>query len=64
MWPHLEHWVHLWALQYKDIKPLEGIQGRVIEMMTDMKGKMYEEWLTSLSLLSPEKRRLEWRPLR
>jgi len=35
--------VHLWALQYKDIKPLEGIQGRVIEMMTDMKGKMYEE---------------------
>lgn len=44
--------------QYKDIKPLESIQRRVMEMVKVLEGNVYEEQLRSLRLFSLKKRRL------
>jgi len=57
MQPHLQYWVHLWALQYKkNIKLLENIQRRAMKVGKDLEGKMDEEQLRFLGLFSPEQR--------
>lgn len=48
--------VNRFGTQYKDIKPLESIQRRVMEMV--LEGNVYEEQLRSLRLFSLKKRRL------
>ena len=47
----------MWLPQdYKDIKLLESIQRRATKMGKGLEGKVYEEQLRSLGLLSPEQR--------
>lgn len=41
----------------KVIKPLESVQRRAMKVMK-FEGKQYEEWMRSLNLFSPERRRL------
>ena len=49
--------VQFWASQYKkDITQLESVQRKSTEV--GLEGKVYEEWLSSLGLFSPEQRRL------
>lgn len=60
VWPHFKHCVQVWALQYrKDIKLLENIYRRATKTVKGPEEKMYEEWLRSLGLFSPEKKRLK-----
>jgi len=40
------------------MKPLEGVQKRAMKMVKGLEGKMCEEQLKSLSVFSPEQRRL------
>jgi len=58
---HLEHCVYSWAPQSKDIKPLEKVQRRATKMGKGLEGKVSEEWLRPLGVLSPEQR-AEGRP--
>ena len=47
----------VWAPPYrKDIKPLESIQRRAAKMEKGLEGKVYEECLRPLGVLSPEQR--------
>lgn len=51
--------MQVWVSQYKkDIKQLEPVQRRVMNMVKGMKGKVCEEQLRSLGLFSPEQRKL------
>lgn len=46
-----------WAPQYKeDIKLLESVQRRAMKMVNALEGKIYEDWLKSLGVLSAERR--------
>ena len=56
VWPHFEHWVWVWVPQCKDTELLESIQRWTMKMVKGLEGKMYENWLRSLGLLSPEQR--------
>lgn len=58
--PHINHFVHFLAPQYKkQMQLLESIQVRAVKMMKDPKEKMSEEQLKVFGLLSPEQR--SWR---
>ena len=59
MQPHLEYCVQFCVPRYKkDIKILDSVQKRATNMVKCLAGKAFEEQLTSLALLNPEKRRL------
>ena len=54
---HFEHCRQFGAPQYKkDIRLLEGIKRRTVKTVKGLEGKMYEEQLSSLGLLSAEQR--------
>lgn len=56
---HLQHWLKAWVAQYrKDIKLLEGVQKRAMKKVKGLEGKMYKEQLKSLTVFSPEQRKL------
>jgi len=56
--PHLEHWVRVWVPQYEqDTKLLQSAQRRAAKMK-GLQGKVCEEGLRALGLLSPEQGRL------
>ena len=55
--PHLEYRVQCWAPQHKNvIKILRSVQRRVTKTVKVLAGKVSEEWLRSLGVLSPEQR--------
>lgn len=59
VWPHLQHCVQFWMLQYKkDIKLLQSNQKKTAKMVKGLERKTYEECLESLGLFSLDKRRL------
>jgi len=51
------YWVRVWAPQYKkDIKLLDTFQRKATEVVKGLQGKIHEEWLRALGVLSPEQR--------
>jgi len=57
--PHLEYFVHYWALQYKrDVDILERVQRKTTKMIKGLEHLSYEERMRKLGLFILEKRRL------
>jgi ribonuclease P/MRP protein subunit RPP40 len=56
--PHLEYAVTVWCPWLeKDIEELEKVQKRAVKMMSDVKGKTYEERLKELEMTTLSERR-------
>ena len=56
--PHLEYAVQCWSpWSQKDIKLIEGVQEKAVNMCSGLKSKTYNERLHELKLLSLEERR-------
>ena len=57
--PHLDYCAQAWSPWTKaDIDVLEAVQRRAVMMVTNLRGRSYEERLAELEMVTLEKRRL------
>ena len=56
--PHLDYCSQAWSpWSIADKEVLEAVQKRAVQMVTDLKGRTYEERLAELGMVTLEKRR-------
>ena len=56
--PHLEYYAQAWSpWNLGDINTIESVQKRAVAMVTDLRGRSYEERLAELGMVALEKRR-------